>query len=78
MNTQLPAPKVNHPTFNMTSLTGLCFIHLLLGYRICYPIFWDISRDSITEDMAQGLRQALAKLENFDFKAESSNGWSVD
>ncbi|ENH74313.1 hypothetical protein FOC1_g10004920 [Fusarium oxysporum f. sp. cubense race 1] len=79
MDTALPSPKVNQTTFNMTSLTGLSFTQLLHGYRVCYPIFWDISLDSITnEEKVQRLRDALAKLQNFDFQAESSNGWSVD
>ncbi|KAF4502360.1 hypothetical protein FAGAP_1421 [Fusarium agapanthi] len=63
----------------MQSLDGLGFIHVLHGYRVCYPIFWDVDRDSFTkQDEVSGLQQAPAKLEAFNHDAESSNGWSVD
>ncbi|KAF5648645.1 hypothetical protein F52700_961 [Fusarium sp. NRRL 52700] len=66
-------------TTEIQSLVGLSFIHALHGYRVCYPIFWDISCGSFTEeDKVRGLQRALAKLETFDYDAESSNGWSFD
>ncbi|KAF5251066.1 hypothetical protein FANTH_3827 [Fusarium anthophilum] len=60
-------------------LDSLAFINVLHGYRVCYPIFWDVSRDSFTdEEKIQGLQKALDKLKGFDYELESSNGWSVD
>ncbi|KAF5585352.1 uncharacterized protein FSUBG_12502 [Fusarium subglutinans] len=61
------------------SLDSLAFIHVLHGYRVCYPILWDVSRDSFTdEEKVQGLQKALDELKGFDCELESSNGWSVD
>ncbi|KAF4421789.1 hypothetical protein FACUT_10876 [Fusarium acutatum] len=79
MNSQLHSPKVKQTTATMESLEGMSFIHVLHGYQVCYPIFWDVARDSFTEhDQVRGLREALAKLRDFDYEAESSNNWSVD
>ncbi|KAF5556927.1 hypothetical protein FMEXI_980 [Fusarium mexicanum] len=72
------ATKVEQTTA-MEYLDSLAFIHVLHGYRVCYPIFWDVDRDSFTdEEKVQGLQKALDKLKGFDYELESSNGWSVD
>ncbi|KAF5591823.1 hypothetical protein FPCIR_5890 [Fusarium pseudocircinatum] len=79
MRTQLHSSKVKQTTATMESLEGMSLIHILHGYRECYPIFWDVARDSFTEqDKVRGLREALSKLKAFDYEVESSNGWSVD
>ncbi|KAF5619161.1 uncharacterized protein FTJAE_12044 [Fusarium tjaetaba] len=79
MSTQVPSPKLKLATAALESLDGMSYIHVLHGFRVCYPIFWDIARDSFTEqDKVRGLQKALAKLQGFDYGAESSNGWSVD
>ncbi|KAF5586849.1 hypothetical protein FPANT_7142 [Fusarium pseudoanthophilum] len=79
MSIQVPSPKVKLATAALESLDGMSYIHVLHGFRVCYPIFWDVARDSFTEqDKVRGLQEALAKLQNFDYGAESSNGWSVD
>ncbi|KAG4268278.1 hypothetical protein FPRO04_12539 [Fusarium proliferatum] len=63
----------------METLDGLCHIHILHGYRVCYPIFWDIARDSFNDlDKIFGLNEDIDKLLDFDFEAESSNGWSIE
>ncbi|KAF5539358.1 hypothetical protein FPHYL_12285 [Fusarium phyllophilum] len=79
MSTQNLSPKEKQTTAAMESLDGMSYIHVLHGFRVCYPIFWDVARDSWDEeDKVLRLEKALAKLQDFDYKAESSNGWSVD
>ncbi|KAF4949256.1 hypothetical protein FGADI_9027 [Fusarium gaditjirri] len=47
--------------------------------QIVLPIFWDIARDNFPdEEIAHCLCEALFELQSFDFKTESSNGWSVN
>ncbi|KAF5718647.1 hypothetical protein FGLOB1_1539 [Fusarium globosum] len=76
-NTQFTKGK--QTTVDMETLDGLCHIHILHGYRVCYPIFWDIARDSFNDlDKILGLNEAIDKLLDFDFEAESSNGWSIE
>lgn len=71
--------KVKLTTAALESLDGMSYVHVLHGFRFCYPIFWDVARDSFTEqDKVRGLQEALAKLQDFDYGAQSSNGWSVD
>jgi hypothetical protein len=79
MSTQVPSPKVKLATAALESFDGMSYIHVLHGFRVCYPIFWDVARDSFTEqDKVRGLQEALAKLQDFDYGLESSNGWSID
>ncbi|KAG5794161.1 hypothetical protein H9Q69_006779 [Fusarium xylarioides] len=79
MSTQILSPKEMQITAALQSLDGMSYIHVLHGFRVCYPIFWDVARDSWDEeDKVQRLEKALAKLQDFDYEAESSNGWSVD
>ncbi|CVL03977.1 uncharacterized protein FPRN_12007 [Fusarium proliferatum] len=76
-NTQ--STKVKQTTVDMETLDVLCHIHILHGYRVCYPILWDIARDSFNDlDMILDLSEAIDKLLDFDFEAESSNGWSIE
>ncbi|KAF5699688.1 hypothetical protein FMUND_14649 [Fusarium mundagurra] len=78
MSTQLLSPKVKLTTAALESL-AMSYIHVLHGFRVCYPIFWDVARDSWDEeDKVHRLEKALAKFQDFDYGAESSNGWSVD
>ncbi|KAF5534200.1 hypothetical protein FNAPI_12455 [Fusarium napiforme] len=79
MSAQVSIPKEKMTTAALESLDGMSYIHVLHAFRVCYPIFWDVARDSFTEqDKVRGLQEALAKLQRFDYGAESSNGWSVD
>ncbi|KAF5970363.1 hypothetical protein FCOIX_10455 [Fusarium coicis] len=79
MSTQVPSPKVKLTTAALKSLDGMSYVHVLHGFRVCYPIFWDVARDSFTEqDKVRGLQEAISRLKDFDYGLESSNGWSVD
>ncbi|EWG55580.1 hypothetical protein FVEG_13562 [Fusarium verticillioides 7600] len=79
MSTQVPSPKVKLTSAALESLDGMSYIHVLHGFRVCYPIFWDVARDSFSEqDKVRGLQEALAKLQDFDYGLGSSNDWSVD
>ncbi|KLO78813.1 uncharacterized protein LW93_4134 [Fusarium fujikuroi] len=47
--------------------------------RVCNPIFWEIARDSFNDlNKILGLNEAIDKLLDFDYEAESSNGWSIE
>ncbi|SCV40186.1 uncharacterized protein FFB14_07413 [Fusarium fujikuroi] len=76
-NTQ--STKLKRNTVDMETLDGLCHIHILHGYRVCYPIFWEIARDSFNDlNKILGLNEAIDKILDFDYEAESSNGWSIE